>query len=98
MSKKELKNPVTVIRQPKDIDQEYSKIVFELGVLEVQLEGLNRQIRVLIEQEQGFKKQKDSKFARVQELSDEMTEARNKELNDKKATEALNLVPTEVTK
>lgn len=83
--KKKLKNPITTIRKPEEINKEYSEVIIKLGQFEIEFEALDRAEVRQNERRNELREQKSSLLERVQELSEEMTSAQ-KRLQEQQVT------------
>lgn len=84
--KKELKNPITIIRKPDEINKEYSEAVIEIGKAEVELSNITRLQEDQDERRRKIHEMKSKMFSRILQLAEEMNEAQ-KEIQRKKDEE-----------
>ncbi len=87
MFQKKLKNPVSVIRKPEEINKEYSELVLKLGQFEIELRAIEKARIQQDEREESIGRHKNEMVDRIQELNDEMNEAQ-KEIQRKAKEEA----------
>lgn len=87
MFKKKLKNPITVIRKPEDINQEYSQKVVDIGRLELELADIRKTETKFENRKNEIAVLKEDILDRIMELSDEMNEAQAELKKNKKPKE-----------
>lgn len=80
------KNPITVIRDPDKINQEYTEVIIKLGTLEVELLNIKHAEWKQTDRKAEILDLKEGILTKVGELSQEMDESQ-KEIQRKAAIE-----------
>lgn len=89
--KKEIKNPISIIRQPAEINKEYSATVTQIGLLELENCAISKAEERQNTRWGEIKKLKEDLVKKVEELSTEMDESQ-KQIK-KLADEAVQPIP-----
>lgn len=86
MNQKKLKYKSLVIRDPVEINKEYSEKVIMMGRLELELADITKSEERMISRREEIRKSKEDILERITELSTEMDESQ-KEIKRKKDEE-----------